>query len=242
MKPLGRFCSAGLLLMWTGLAGAQETAAAVATPMGGTLAKRQVSFTFDRKAVAVSHYKLVVHEDGSGLYEGNEIPSATSYGHPADVSAVPFKHVITVSQATAQKIFSTAERLNRFDVPCASKLKNIADTGTKTLVYEGRDGAGSCMYNYSENKDVQLLTDTFQGIAETLDTGRRLDQLHRFDRLGLDAAMKSLTDEVSSGRALEIGTIARSLRSIAQDTNVMTRVRNRATALLSQIPSDVAAP
>jgi len=110
MKPLGRFCSAGLLLMWTGLAGAQETAAAVATPMGGTLAKRQVSFTFDRKAVAVSHYKLVVHEDGSGLYEGNEIPSATSYGHPADVSAVPFKHVITVSQATAQKIMQHERR------------------------------------------------------------------------------------------------------------------------------------
>ena len=228
-------CLAGLLMV-CGVTVAQDAAPA-AKPASGAAAKRQVSFTFDRKGVLVSHYRLVVHDDGSGVYEGTEIPSATAYGHPASDSAQPFKHVITISSATSQKIFSTAERLNRFEVPCASKLKNIADTGTKTLMYEGTDGNGSCTYNFSENKDVQSLTEIFQGIAETLDTGRRLDQLHRFDRLGLDAAMKSLADEVSTGRALEIGTIAKSLRSIASDTEVMARVRSRASTLLSQIPA-----
>jgi len=230
-----RLCAASLLAVLTGFAPAQDAGSAVP-------ARRQVSFAFDRKGVAVGHYRLVVYEDGSGLYEGTEIPVATGYGQPADVSSLPFKHVITISQATSAKIFSSAERLNRFDMQCASKLKNIADTGTKTLKYEGRDGTGSCTYNYSENKDVQGLTDVFQGIAETLDTGRKLDQLHRFDRLGLDSAMKFLTQEVSSGRALEIGTISRSLQSIAQDTDVMARVRNRATELLKQIPADAARP
>jgi len=235
MRGWGRLCSAGLLMV-CGVAVGQEPAP-VTKPALKVEAKRQVSFTFDRKGVLVSHYRLVVHDDGSGLYEGTEIPSATAYGHPASDSAQPFKHVITISPVTSQKIFSTAEKLNRFDVPCASKLKNIADTGTKTLMYEGSDGNGSCTYNFSENKDVQSLTEIFQGIAETLDTGRRLDQLHRFDRLGLDAAMKALVDEVSEGRALEIGTIAKSLRSIASDTEVMARVRSRASTLLSQIPA-----
>ena len=49
--------------------------------------------------------------------------------------------------------------------------------------------------------------------------------------------MKALVDEVSEGRALEIGTIAKSLRSIASDTEVMARVRSRASTLLSQIPA-----
>ena len=236
MRAWGRACSAGFLLLMAGLAVAQGG------PAAGSLPRRHVSFAFDRKGVAVGHYRLVVFEDGSGLYEGNEIPIATGYGRPADLSTVPFKHTITISPATSGKIFSTAEKLNRFDVPCASKLKNIADTGTKTLRYEGRDGTGSCTYNYSENKDIQGLTDIFQGIAETLDTGRKLDQLHRFDRLGLDSAMKFLTEEVSSGRALEIGTIARSLQSIAQDTDVMVRVRNRATELLKRIPEEAATP
>lgn len=235
MRDWGRVCWAVLLAL-CGVAAAQDSAPA-AKPASPTAGKRQVSFTFDRKGVLVSHYRLVVHEDGSGVYEGNEIPMATAYGRPASDAAQPFKHVITISPATSQKIFSAAEKLNRFGVPCASKLKNIAETGTKTLMYEGSDGNGSCTYNYSENKDVESLTETFQGIAETLDTGRRLDQLHRFDRLGLDAAMKSLADEVSAGRALEIGTIARSLRSIASDTEVMARVRGRASTLLSQIPA-----
>ena len=235
MRAWGRMCSAGLLMLCA-VAVAQDTAP-IAKPVLKVKFKRQVSFTFDRKGVAVGHYSLIIHEDGSGVYEGSEVPMATAYGHPADTSAVPFQHRITISPATLQKIFSTAERLNRFDVPCASKLKNIADTGTKTLMYEGTDGNGSCTYNYSENKDVQSLTETFQGIAETLDTGRRLDQLHRFDRLGLDAAMKSLVEEVSEGRALEVGTIAKSLRSIASDTEVMARVRSRASTLLSQIPA-----
>ena len=236
MRGLGLVCAAGLLAVTCGSAVGQE-AMPVAKSASGAAAKRQVSFTFDRKGVLVSHYRLVVREDGSSVYEGNEIPSATAYGHPADSSAVPFQHRIAISQTTSQKVFATAEKLNRFDVGCASKLKNIADTGTKTLMYEGPDGNGSCTYNFSENKDVQALTEIFQGIAETLDTGRRLDQLHRFDRLGLDAAMKSLVDEVSAGRALEVGTIAASLRSIASDTEVMARVRSRASTLLSQIPA-----
>jgi hypothetical protein len=235
MTGLGRMCSVGLLATMCGVAAGQGSEQ-VSKPANAGATKREVSFTFDRKGVLVSHYRLIVREDGSGTYEGNEIPSATAYGHPADSSAVPFQHRITISQGTSEKIFATTERLNRFDVPCASKLKNIADTGTKTLRYEGQDGTGSCTYNFSENKDVQSLTQIFQGIAETLDTGRRLDQLHRFDRLGLDAAMKSLMDEVSAGRALEVGTIAPSLKSIASDTEVMARVRSRASTLLSQIP------
>lgn len=241
MKVLGRLAASAVLLAANSLVTAQDATPA-AKPVAEAVVTRQVLFTFDRKGVAVGHYRLVVHENGTGLYEGNEIPSATAYGRAADSTALPFKHVITISQATSGKIFSTAEKLNRFETQCASKLKNIADTGTKTLTYEGRDGTGSCTYNYSENKDVQGLTEIFQGIAETLDTGRKLDQLHRFDRLGLDSAMKFLTDEVSSGRALEIGTITKSLQSIAQDTDVMARVRNRATALLAQIQTDATTP
>jgi hypothetical protein len=68
-----------------------------------------------------------------------------------------------------------------------------------------------------------------------------LDRLHRYDRLGLDAAMTFLAQEVSAGHALEVGTIAASLRSITADPDVMERVRTRAGALLAQIP-DVDSP
>ena len=68
-----------------------------------------------------------------------------------------------------------------------------------------------------------------------MDQGRELDHLRRYDRLGLDAALKSLSEELAAGRALEIGTIATSLHSIATDPELMDRVRTRASAMLAQI-------
>ncbi len=76
------------------------------------------------------------------------------------------------------------------------------------------------------------LTETFQAIAETLDLGRKLDFEHRFDRLGLDATMAKLAEDVDSGSAKEVVTIAATLRSIARDSEVLDRVRLRAARLL----------
>jgi hypothetical protein len=89
-----------------------------------------------------------------------------------------------------------------------------------------------CVYNYSENKIVQSLTDIFLGIASTLDEGRKLEFLHRYDRLGLDAEINSFADEVKEGRAIELGTISPTLAAIADDTAVIQRVRLRAAKML----------
>ena len=74
---------------------------------------------------------------------------------------------INLNSGTVAKIFKEARSLNHFNVECASKAKNIADTGNKILTYSGPDGSGSCVYNYSENKTVDMLTDIFLGIAYT---------------------------------------------------------------------------
>ena len=206
-----------------------------ARPAAG--AKPEVSFAFERVGLAVPSFTLTISEDGHGIYKGRQVSSATNSA-TALTSADEFDRKFPVSAETVRKIFGLADRLHRFNVPCASKAKNIADTGKKTLTFSGPDGATSCTYNFTENKDVQSLTDVFQGIAETLDQGRSLDHLHRYDRLGLDAALEFLTQEVTAGHALEIGTIETSLRSIAGDADVMQRVRTRANALLARVPAD----
>jgi hypothetical protein len=79
-----------------------------------------------------------------------------------------------------------------------------------------------------------MLGSSFIAIAYTLDGGRRLEFLHRYDRLGLDAEMTSLAREAEAGRALELGTISQTLTVIADDMAVMQRVRLRAVKLLDQ--------
>jgi hypothetical protein len=202
---------------------------------------KSVRFDFDRPGLPVPKYSLTISADGSAAYKGVAV-SASSHvdsSLPAQPFAVAGDHAV-ISNATLRKIFSLAKSAKYFNMTCASKAKNIADTGNKTLTYAGPDGAGACTYNYTENNNVQALTEIFQGIAETLDEGRQLEYLQRYDRLGLDAAIAFLAQEVSEGRALELGTIAGTLQSLAGDAQVMQRVRTRANTLLGLIPDGLA--
>jgi hypothetical protein len=145
---------------------------------------------------------------------------------------------VSLTRGTVAKMFKAARASNYFNIECASKAKNIADTGKKTLSYTGSDGSGSCTYNYSEIKTIDTLTDSFLAIAYTMDEGRRLEFLHRYDRLGLDAEMNLLSQEASAGRALELGTIAPALAAIVDDTALIQRVRLRAQKMLEQVAAD----
>jgi hypothetical protein len=189
--------------------------------------KAEVRFDFARTGVPVPKYTLVVKEDGTGSYTAEDHSSAT----PQQVN-----REFTLTRATTDKIFSLARYVH--PKACGTHAKNIADSGSKTLTYITSSDTSSCDYNYSDSKEIESLTDIFQGIAETLDQGRRLDFLHRFDRLGLDDAVAFLTTEISAGRALEVGAIEPTLRSIASDAEVMQRVRTKASALLAAMPSN----
>jgi hypothetical protein len=219
---------------------AQQTAATA--DLSGTSTRPTITFTFSREVAGapVPHYKLTVRDDGSGSYEGEAVPPPTRYGPAASSAALPFQRNLRLTSATTARLFDLAAQLDHFNRVCASKAKNIADTGTKTLTYAGPDGAGSCTYNYTEVKDLAAMTQLIQGIAQTLDEGRELDRLHRYDRLGLDAAMTFLQQESQEGRALDLETISDSLRAIADDNDVLARVRAKASAMLAQIERDAA--
>jgi len=198
----------------------------------------EVSFQFERTGVPVPRFTLRVNEDGTGTYRAEEVQGYAD-GRPVQyASAKHIDRTLELTAATVTKIFKAAREVDRFDRDCAEKTKNIADTGKKTLSYAGTDGAGSCTYNYSGNKDIEMLTNTFLAIAFTMDEGRRLAFLHQYDRLGLDAEMIGFEREVAAGRALELGTIAPVLTSIAGDGAVMQRVRQQAARLLKQAGVD----
>ncbi len=197
-----------------------------------------ISFTFERSGLAVPRFEITVNEDGVGTYQADETEKhVTQQANMPSTAMGIVKHIerpMMLSMGMTEKIFKAARSLKRFNTTCASKAKNIADTGTKTLTYTGVDGTGSCTYNYSEDKNVILLTGWFQGIAFTMDEGRKLDYLHRYDRLGLDAEMQLLVQAIEEKNALELRNISSTLTSIVRDTDLMQRVRVRASALLGQ--------
>jgi hypothetical protein len=196
----------------------------------------EVSFQFERVGLSVPKFTIVVHEDGTGTYQA-QVASVSGGGAAVAQSTTaspPVNRPINVSPPTTETIFKMAHSLDRFNIACASKAKNIADTGKKILSYKGADGQGSCLYNYSENKDVTQLTEMFQAIAFTMDEGRKLEFMHRFDRLGLYSEIDVFSHEIDEKRALELGNIAPALRAIIADEALMQRVRERAAKLLAQ--------
>jgi hypothetical protein len=74
----------------------------------------------------------------------------------------------------------------------------------------------------------------FQAIAFTMDEGRKLDFLHKYDRLGLYSEMDALIHEVEEKRAMELENITPALTSIVADEALMQRVREKAARLLAQ--------
>lgn len=194
----------------------------------------EVSFEFERPGLPVPHFTLRVRENGTGTYKAEQAERLATATSVRGEEAKLIERDFVLRPATVAKIFKAARELNEFNIACASKAKNIADTGKKTLSYVGPDGRGSCLYHYSEDKRVDMLTTIFTGIAFTMDEGRRLEFLHRYDRLGLDAEMNLLAREMEAGRAQEMGTISQTLTVIATDEAVMQRVRLRAVNLMEQ--------
>lgn len=225
-----------VLLVSSALAAPAQTAAP--TTDASSPKQTEVSFHLDRPGLTVPSFTLQIREDGTGSYEADQGEIAATANSMRGQAAQHIDRPIKLTSGTVAKIFKATKAADYFKIECASKLKNIADTGKKTLTYTGAGGSGSCTYNYSENKSVETLTDTFLAIAYTIDEGRRLEFLHRYDRLGLDAEMISFSQELEAGRALEVGTISSALAAIVDDMAVIQRVRLRAQKLLEQVASE----
>ncbi len=215
-------------------------ALALALLLGAGQEPAKVTFHLDREGLEIPRFTLAVDERGDAVYHAEvALPKslpATQPGEPAEPSAPPpaIDRKVTISAETTAKIFALAREADRFHTACESKAKNVANMGNKTLTYAGPDGAGTCVYNYSDTKAVMALTDIFLAVQQTLEMGRQMDFKRRFDRLGLDAVMISLSQMLEAHQAMEVGTIAPSLRTIASDTELMQRVRLRAAKMLEQ--------
>ncbi len=197
-----------------------------------------LTFSLERKGLPVPSYSFILGMDGSATYRVAYPPEVAKYSpYAATAVAAPPTNMtmqVKLSPATTAMLFEKVRGTDGFRKPCASKAKNIADTGVKTLTYVSAGGTATCTYNYTEEKAILALTTSFQSIALTLDEGRKLEAKHRFDRLALDPESDYLVKAVKAGNATELGTIAPVLQSLVDDPQVLERVRQRAAELLAQ--------
>jgi hypothetical protein len=190
-----------------------------------------VQVDYANPGLSPSQWTLILHPDGTGHFRSQMGKPAADGQQGIDTPALD--RDVQVSPDFARRAFDAAERHNWFNQACESHLK-VAFQGWKTFTYTGSQGHGSCTFNYSKDKEMQDLGESMEGVAETVLEGARLEVLLLHDRLGLDAEMEFLTDAAEDGRAIEIGAIRDILERLAQDDEVLERVRKRARALLER--------
>lgn len=185
-----------------------------------------VEFTFKwNQGIPWQSYSIQVQADGKTHFDGTPNPM-----QGGDID--PVQQDFIMSEVNRQKAFDLAKKLNYFRGDFDSHLKHIAQTGAKILLYKSAQVQGSSAYNYSQNADVQQLTQLFQGLAATLDFGRKLGWNYRFDKLGMNQTLRDLEELQASHLVEEVSAIEPILRKIANDPSLMNISRRSAQRLL----------
>jgi uncharacterized coiled-coil protein SlyX len=200
-------------------------------PSAWSAAGPVVQLDFSNPGLSPSHWVLTIYPDGNGHFRSE------SDSQPADartgIEALTVDREIRMTPQFAQRVFQTAQRHNMFNGQCDSHLK-VAFQGWKKLSYSGPEGDGTCAFNYSKDKEIQELSDTLVSVANTVTEGARLESLLHHDPLGLDKEMEYLVEAATDGRAQQLCTIRGVLEHLAEDENVLDRVRKRARLLLAK--------
>lgn len=194
-----------------------------------------VSFDFVMAGAQPPHYSLSVEGSGKAAYRSDD-----DLNDEAKENGQPFLVKFIISPATAQRIFTLAKALNYFKGDFEYKGGRVANMGAKTLRFKNGDVENTTTYNYSQNADMQQLTTLFQGISNALEYRRRLERLYRFDKLGLDAELRHMEDDVKRNYVAELQVDESILKQIVGDPSVMNISRKRAETILNRIGTESA--
>jgi hypothetical protein len=186
-----------------------------------------VSFKLNFPGADPSHYEIVISSDGQGFYSSNG-----KFDHQSD-AADPAPLQFVVSENIRTQIFDLAKKSHYFTGKIDAGQKNIANTGAKTLAYKDASHNSQATYNYSTLQSVTQLTSVFQNLSTTMEFGRRLVYLHKYQKLALDDQLKRMEEMPRENSLGDVGAIAPVLKDIANDTSVMNVSRARAWRLLA---------
>ena len=193
---------------------------------GSHASQPTIHFLFDwPQGVPWESYSVSVPADGKASFNGTPHADGTN-------DTDPYQLDFSMTEANREKMFELAKKLNYFHGDLDSHLKHVAQTGKKTLQYQSPQVNGSATYNWSQNPDVRELTHIFDGIATTIEFGRKLAFQYRFDKLGMDDQLKQLESAQADHNVEELQILQPILHKIWKDPNLMNISRDSAHRLL----------
>ena len=190
-----------------------------------------ISFTLSFPESSPPFYNIAIESSGRAEYKST--PKPNNIGDPYLLKFV-------ASEPTCTRLFDLARQVHFFQGNFDYTKSRVAYTGTKTLVFKNAKEEHETSYNWSANPQIQEITTLFENIEDTIELGRQLENKYRYDKLGVDAVLKTLEQEAKGNHLGEIQAIQPILTRIAKDPGMMNISRRRAEFLLTKIPTGVA--
>ena len=220
----------------------------IAMQVHGQQQDASVIFKFSWKYGKPSDYIVTVHRTGQVDYvsDDHSLSPTQERNQPVEsnveqsiqandaASQDRFTKQFQATKTVQAKVFALAEQLKFFEGQFDFTAHPIAQTGSKTLSYEEASRHTSTTYNYSENPSIQQLTEIFQGISLTIESGRKLEFDRRFDKLSLHQDLKAMDDLSKDGHLYEVQAIAPLLQRIAADRTVLHIAQQTAQHILAR--------
>lgn len=185
----------------------------------------RVVFTKEFPGSSPAYYSVTVWEDGRAIYRTA----------PDDDSPVKFQ----LPADAANQIFRLAEKLDWFKDRKLDSGRKVAFMGKKTLAYgKGDDpsaGRTEASFNHTEVPEAIEIAALFERISQTNEHLIRLQNMIRFDRLGVVKELLQIETDLDAGRLLGAAQLTPVLEKIQKDRSLVNVAHERAVQILGKI-------
>jgi hypothetical protein len=185
-----------------------------------------ITFSLNFPGSDPDRYSISVASNGHAKYECEATISSESDDRETYQTEFQF------SPAVRARIFELAAQAHYFSGKIDSGNHKIAFTGAKKLTYQDAGRNNVAEFNYSTVAAVQQLTALFQGVAATMEFGRRLAHYQRYQKLALDDELRRMESQAQDNQLAELQAVEPVLREISEDKSDLNVVRVRAQRLL----------
>jgi hypothetical protein len=212
-----KFPIIGLVLLWI-----------AADCVAGTLAENgsltKFAWRRDNSRGPMESYIVELNESGTGRFEFKK-----REGEPVSIEVVLKPAAIE----TLITLFARADFLNE-SKDFVSQRK-VADLGTKTVRYETGSRKREVVYNYTDDRVLQEISNFFENLCQQERALFEIDLALKYDRLGIPKKLDELDRNLSSKRIVAPERFTQVLERIYRDESLMNLARKEAKKLLSRI-------
>lgn len=167
--------------------------------------------------------EIKVTRRGTGTYDIRQLDD--------EASPAPFE----IGAPLTQRIFELTAKLRNFQGLDLDVHRRIANLGEKTFRYERAGETHEVKFNYTLDDSATQLLNIFEGITRQESDLSNLERAMRYDRLGVNDAVRQVEADYNQKLLPEPERLLPSLDRVASDAAFVDIARQRARTLATRI-------